>query len=104
MMMKTFDENTRIIDLTVGELIHLVKSLTESPVEEVQEDIEQEEPKETERCYVYGIHGIAQLFNVSITTANRIKASGRINAAIRQFGRNIEVDAELARQLYYQSK
>lgn len=51
------------------------------------------------RRYVYGIAGIARLFNCSITTANRIKQSGKIDEAISQLGRIITVDAELALQL-----
>lgn len=49
--------------------------------------------------YVYGIHGISQLFGCSIPTANRIKQSGKIDRAITQIGRKIIVDAELALEL-----
>ena len=50
----------------------------------------------TDKKYVYGIRGIAQIFNASIPTANRIKKSGVIDKAITQWGRKIVVDAELA--------
>lgn len=53
----------------------------------------------SEKKYVYGIAGIARLFNCSIPTANRIKASGKLDNAIRQIGRKIIVDAELAIEL-----
>lgn len=49
--------------------------------------------------YVYGIHGIAQLFGCSMPTAHRIKKSGKINSAISQIGRKIIIDAELALEL-----
>jgi hypothetical protein len=49
--------------------------------------------------YVYGIHGIAQLFGCSMPTANRIKKSGKIDRAITQIGRKIIVDADLALEL-----
>ena len=52
-----------------------------------------------DRRYVYGITGIARLFDCSIPTAGRIKASGKIDAAIRQIGRKIVVDAEYALEL-----
>jgi hypothetical protein len=39
-----------------------------------------------------------------MTTANRIKASGRINRAIMQNGRTIVVDADLALELYNNNK
>lgn len=49
---------------------------------------------------VYGIAGIAQIFNCSMTTANRIKRSGRIDKAITQHRRIIVVDVELALELF----
>lgn len=52
-----------------------------------------------EKRLVYGIAGIAQIFNCSMTTANRIKASGKINKAIFQCGRMITIDADLALEL-----
>lgn len=44
----------------------------------------------------YGIEGIAQVFERSVPTANRIKRSGIIDAAITQIGRKIIVDADMA--------
>lgn len=49
--------------------------------------------------FEYGIRGIAKVFGCSVPTANRIKKSGKINAAITQIGRKIIVDADLALQL-----
>lgn len=54
---------------------------------------------DTDKKYVYGIVGIAQLFGCSMPTANRIKKSGKIDKAITQIGRKIIVDAELAMEL-----
>lgn len=54
---------------------------------------------ECSKRYEYGIRGIAKIFGCSITTANRIKKSGRIDRAITQVWRKIIVDAELALQL-----
>ena len=53
----------------------------------------------TSSKYVYGLKGIADLFGCSIPTANRIKKSGRIDKAIKQIGRKIIVNAELALEL-----
>ena len=89
------DPNTRIIDLTVGELMELLETIKTAP---------QEAPKAPEKRFVYGIAGIAQIFNCSMTTANRIKASGRIDRAIKQNGRIIVVDADLALKLYNNNK
>lgn len=52
-----------------------------------------------EKHYEYGIEGLAKVFGCSIPTANRIKKSGVIDAAITQVGRKIVVDAELALEL-----
>lgn len=51
---------------------------------------------------VYGINGIAQLFGISRTMANNIKRSGVINRAIKQRGRTIITDADLALELWGQ--
>ena len=52
-----------------------------------------------EKHYEYGIAGIAKIFGCSISTANRIKKSGVIDAAITQVNRKITVDSELALSL-----
>ena len=91
----TITPETRIIDLTVGQLMDLIAK-AQAPVVE-------KKPEQTKRL-VYGISGIAQLFNCSMTTANRIKASGRIDDAITQHGRIIVVDADKALLLFNNSK
>ena len=45
-----------------------------------------------DKHYEYGIEGLAKVFKCSIPTANRIKKSGVIDAAITQVGRKIVVD------------
>ena len=94
-MVGTITPETRIIDLTVGQLMDLIAK-AQAPVVE-------KKPEQTKRL-VYGISGIAQLFNCSMTTANRIKASGRIDDAITQHGRIILVDADTALLLFNNSK
>lgn len=89
--MMEITSDTRIIDLTVGQLMDLFAK-AQAPATQTQ-------PKEEKRL-VYGITGIAQIFNCSMTTANRIKASGRIDDAITQHGRIIVVDANKALQLF----
>ncbi len=83
------DLNKPLWQLTVGEFLELIN---QSPVVTVDNT-----PKE--KRLVYGIAGIAQIFNCSMTTANRIKSSGKINQAISQTGRMIVVDADLALEL-----
>ena len=76
--------DTRLIDLTVGELRALLQNAI--PVNNPPESKE----------YVYGIKGIAELFHCSYTEAYRIKRSGKINKAIKQNGRKIITDAKKA--------
>ena len=87
--MAIINPNTRIIDLTVGELMELLGKVNDVVIDNT--------PKE--KRLVYGIAGSAQVFNCSMTTANRIKSSGKINQAISQTGRMIVIDADLALEL-----
>ena len=86
------DAEKRVIDMTAGEFAEVLYRV-------MQRLSNNEEEKVTNKRLVYGIAGIAQLFNCSMTTANRIKASGKIDQAISQTGRMITVDADLALQL-----
>ena len=66
------------------------------------ESTSKKKPEETtnlRKTYVYGLEGMKSLFNCSIATANRIKASGKIDEAITQIGRKIIIDADLAMEL-----
>lgn len=49
--------------------------------------------------YVYGLAGLAKLLGCSPATAQRIKRSGILDAAISQHSRTIIVDADLAMEL-----
>ena len=70
-------------------------------LESAKEAPKQAPPQEVkEHRKVYGIAGIARIFNCSISTANRIKASGKIDKAISQRGRLIVIDAEKAIELF----
>ena len=84
------DPNTRIIDLTVADLMEIIGK---------EATITTDNSQATERRLVYVIAGIAQIFNCSMTTANPIKQSGKIDRAITQYGRKIVVDADLALEL-----
>lgn len=86
------DTEKRVIDMTAGEFAEVLYSV-------MKRLSGNEEEKVINKRLVYGIAGIAQLFNCSMTTANRIKASGKIDKAISQTGRMITVDADLALRL-----
>lgn len=90
-MVYNINNETPIAMLTVGQLKEVLGNTNVEP--KVIDTVN------TDKKYVYGIAGIARLFNCSIPTANRIKKSGRIDKAIKQIGRKIVVDSELALQL-----
>jgi hypothetical protein len=88
-MEKIINNETPVAMLTAGELKQVLK--------DVQPEQAIEEKKE--KRVVYGIPGIAKIFDCSIPTAQRIKSSGKIDRAITQPGRKIIVDANLAVEL-----
>ncbi len=90
MINKKFTDDTPLTFLTVGQL---------KEVFNVNEAKPQPAPIQEAKKYVYGIRGIAELFNCSIVTANRIKKSGKIDGAITQIARKIITDADLALEL-----
>jgi len=83
---------TPLFQMTGSEFLELCKVIR---LTEIKESVE----ATNERRYVYGIAGIAGLLNCSIATASRYKASGVLDLAIRQIGRSVVTDAELALQL-----
>lgn len=87
--MKKTNDNTRIIDLTIGELLDAV----EVRVKEVIAGKTQAEAKK--KTYVYGLKGLANLLGCSKTTASRLKSSGKIDKAITQIGALLIIDADL---------
>ena len=64
-----------------------------------QKEVQSSPLVDNSKKYVYGLKGLKTLFNCSIATANRIKASGRIDKAISQVGRKVIIDADLALEL-----
>ncbi len=52
--------------------------------------------KNLEEKYIYGLKGIAKLFGCSISSARRLKQSGKIDDAIIQDGRKIIVEVDKA--------
>ena len=82
-----------IMTLTVGELIDLIREL-----------IHQQEPAPaTTGRLVYGLHGIETLFGVSHKTAQMYKDTF-LAPAVKQNGRKIVVDADLAMELFNERK
>ena len=86
-------QDTRLIDLTVAQLAEVIDMAVEASLRRRSTETK---PKRL----VYGIKGIAEIFGVSERQARNIKASGTISKAIRQQGRTIVTDAELALDLF----
>jgi len=89
-IVKHLDLTKPLWQLTVGEFLELTGKTSV-----ITNDCMPTKEKRVE----YGIPGIARIFNCSMTTANRIKASGKINRAISQHGRMIVVDVDMALEL-----
>ena len=85
----------RVIDMTASEFADVLCAVM-TRVLSKSEDVSNNQTKRLE----YGIAGIARIFNCSMTTANRIKSSGKIDEAISQSGRMIAVDVDLALKLF----
>ena len=81
-----------IWQLSGREFVALMKSTIQ--------DTEKGREEEPRKRFVFGLDGICDLFGCSKSTAERIKQSGIIDAAISQVKRKIVVDAELAIQLF----
>lgn len=72
-----------------------VASNTSTPDQSyVQPMNEQKEKKNPQEHLVYGLKGIADFLHQSITTAWRLKKSGKYDAAISQRGRCIITDTD----------
>lgn len=93
--------NTRVIDLTLGELLDAIEArIRETRKEDAQSESNTPKPKR----FVYGLKGLQKLFGCSKTTASRIKASGKIDKAITQVGALIIIDADMALELAGKNK
>lgn len=84
------DMNTRLIDLTAGELVQLIEQTVQNKLQVGKEENE----------IVEGLAGLAKILGVSITTAQKIKNSGILDKAIGQVGRKILIDKKKAIELY----
>ena len=84
------DVDTPLFKLTVGEFLELMERTEQPQTKVFDTTIGKKE---------YGMGGIARIFGCSLTTANKIKQSGKIDGAITQHGRTIVIDIEKALEL-----
>lgn len=81
--MTKITSETRVIDLTVGQLLEL----------------QSEKSKPVGRLILTGMKEFAAFLKVSVATAYRIKKSGIIRSAVSQFKKTIIIDGYLALDL-----
>ena len=96
--MSNYDLNSRVIDLTLGELLDAV----EEKVKAILPGSLQKQPQD--KNFVYGLKGLAKLLGCSKTTAARVKASGKYDAAITQIGALRIIDADEVLRIARESK
>lgn len=96
------DASTPIWQLTVGEFIELVDKSVSSSMSRTVGPIKETGTHDCPK-YVYGLDGLAKLLGISKSKAYNVKRSGVIDGAIRQNGRSIIADAELAVKLFGES-
>lgn len=90
------NDDTPIAILTVGQLREVLFPKALLDLIEKQQIIEEERiPKR----YVHGVGGIKRLFNCSYPTAHKLKET-ILKPAVKQQGRVIVVDADLAMKLF----
>ncbi|UWF79554.1 MAG: Protein of unknown function (DUF3853) [Bacteriophage sp.] len=80
--------DTRLVDLTVGEL----KAVLQSSMSVQKSD--------GQKKLVYGLQGLADLLHCTKRHASKIKSSGILDEAIKQRGRTIVIDSDLALELF----
>lgn len=85
--MSKYDLNTRIIDLTLGELLDAIEERCRTIPTNV-------DPAPSDKRFVYGLKGFARLLGCSKTTAARLKATGDYDEAITQIGALLLIDAD----------
>ena len=95
--MSNYDLNSRVIDLTLGELLEAVE-------DRVKELLPQPEKKQDDKRFVYGLKGLAKLLGCSKTTAARLKASGKYDEAITQIGALLLIDPDKVLEIAKSSK
>lgn len=93
-----------IVTISVDELRQLLREVTrEVLAEEKGKGAQRPTTPPSARRYVYGIDGIASLFNVSHPTA-QIYRKTFLEPAVMQHGRKIITDADRAIELYNEHK
>lgn len=103
------DANTRLIDLTVGELMTIVAKQLATSEEamflRIETKLNREQVQEKETGPLIGIAGIAKALHCSNSTAQRLKNQHILDGGFIQYGAKIIVkDAQALREIAAQAK
>lgn len=88
--------------MTKGNLTNTIVVMNQAQLlETIKEAINEssQSSSKNKKTYVYGINGLAGILGCSRPTAQRIKSTGKLDAAISQTGRTIIVDVDKAIEL-----
>ena len=97
-VMYGFDTTKPLYTLTVGDFFQMMEDFVQRAADGAKDNISAEADKPTGRL-VYGLAGIGELFHVSHKTAQYYK-DHVIQEAVRQNGRKIVTDVDLALKLF----
>lgn len=89
--------NKPAFTLTTGELIDLV-------VERIQNNLPKVHKKGEDRKYLHSLGELALSLGCSLTTVNIKKKQGVFGDAIKQNGKMLQIDEELARERFWSSR
>ena len=92
------DVNKPIWQLTIGEFVEILESKMPKSV------VEKNHKEKNDITYVYGLDGLAKILGCSKNYAGRLKRTGIFDKAIKQKGRTIIVDVEMALKLFNSNK
>ena len=89
----TITLDTRLIDMTAGQLIELVRSaMTEEQAKAATVSIDSRLNSEPQVQPLFGIEGMAIALGVSKPTAQRWKSLGYLDGGYQQIGHTIRID------------
>lgn len=88
------NEQTRLIDVTVGELLDYIKDNVK---------LQQETPQpEQEDKWIYGVKAFAKRYKLSLRTAQKVRHKKELKCAVVKSLRSVKFNKEKCDELYAQ--
>ncbi len=101
--MSLFESTRPLYALSEGEFFQHLEEFVKQAIADTRGGEQPSEPQQPGGRLVYGLHGICELLGVSKKTAFELK-EGILAPAVRQRGRKIITDADLALKLFDEKK